>query len=243
MILSVANQKGGVGKTAVTHNLGAVLSNRYKVLMIDLDQGSLSNACGITGKGIAEVIGGKDPGTRKIEEIIQEVKPNLYLAPSGVEIVNSISGLSERLGRENVLKKALAGLDYDIVLIDNPPSLSLITINSLNASQAVIIPVQPQQSDLIGLAGFLKTIDQVKKELNPDLDHKILITFFDGRLNHHQAAIKAMKGLPLFKTKIMRSIRIAEAAGQSLPVVDYSPGHKSSLQFIGLGGEVIKWMK
>jgi len=243
MIISVANLKGGVGKTACTHNLGAVLSRKYKVLLIDLDQGSLSGACGIDSGGIAEVIGGKDPGIRKMEEIIQEVQPGLFIAPSGARLAHSISGLSERLGRENILLKALAGLDYDYILIDNPPSLSLLSINSLTASQAVIIPVQPQQSDLRGLKSFLDTIDQVRKELNPDLDYKILITFFDKRLNHHKAAVKAMESLPLFKTRIMRSIRIAEATGAARPVVDYVPGHKSSKQFIGLSEEVIKWQK
>jgi chromosome partitioning protein len=250
-ILSLANQKGGVAKTATAQNLGAALArNGRRVLLVDADpQGSLTGACGLAGSdpNLADVIGEADPGKMPLRKIIREISHNLFLAPSDISLSRSELGLISRMGRENVLKRALATVQelYDICLVDNPPSLGLLTVNSLNAADAALVPVQPQQADLRGLALFLETIDQIRRELNPSLDYRIIVTFYDSRINHHAAAIEAMDrgDLPLLDTKISRSIRVAEAMGKGIPVFEHEPDNPTAKQYLELADEVEKWLK
>jgi chromosome partitioning protein len=244
-VLAIANQKGGVGKTATAQNVGAELARRgYRTLLIDADpQASLSAACGVTAAdpSITDVIG----GTRKLAEVTREIDTNLGLAPADISLSQAELSLFQRMGRENVLHRALTGAAYEVCLIDCAPSLGLLTVNALRASQAVLIPVQPQQADLRGLALFLDTIQQIRQEINPDLDYRIAVTFFDTRVNHHAAALEAMErgDLPLLKTKISRSIRVAEAMGRGLPVYKHAPENKTADQFQALTTEVIEWLR
>ena len=154
-------------------------------------------------------MGGATPGTTPINDILIELNPNLYLAPADLALAATELGLGSRMGRENVLKKALKplGLYFDVAIIDCPPSLSLLTVNALTASNAVLIPTQPQVVDLRGLRMFLNTLDNIRQELNPDLETLgILPTFYDRRLIHHREAIEAMEGasLPVLSVKIGR---------------------------------------
>lgn len=149
--------------------------------------------------------------------------------------------------REAVMQRALGavGDTYDLALIDCSPSLGILTINSLVAADRVIVPTQPQEADLRGLRLFLDTIDQVRQELNPGIDYRVLVTFFDTRLNHHAAAIETMReaGLPLFDTRIGRTVRIPEAINNRQSMIEYEPDNKRSKEFLQLADEVKSWLK
>lgn len=251
--IAIANQKGGTGKSATTHALGAVLAvdHQRRVLLVDIDpQSSLTEACAsvdTSGASLAEVLGGATPGTLTLKKIILELSDNLYLAPADLALAATELGLVSRMGRENVLKKALAsvGDTFDVALIDCPPSLSLLTVNALTAADAVLIPTQPQAVDLRGLRLFLDTLDNIRQELNPDLETLgILPTFFDRRLTHHKEAIAAMEraSLPVMRVRIGRSVRVAEAAASGETVVTYEPNNPQALAYRELAEEINQWL-
>lgn len=251
--IAIANQKGGTGKSATTHALGAVLAADYgrRVLMVDIDpQSSLTEAsAGIdaAGASLAEVLGGATPGALQLQDIIVELGDNLYLAPADLALAATELGLSSRMGRENVLKKALAPLRgyVDVVLIDCPPSLSLLTVNALTAADAVLIPTQPQAVDLRGLSLFLQTLDSIRGELNPGLETLgVLPTFYDRRLIHHQEALAAMEraGLPILPVSIGRSVRVAEAAANGETVVTYEPKNPQADAYRALSEVINQWL-
>jgi chromosome partitioning protein len=223
-IIAIANQKGGVGKTTTTLTLGAALLERGRsVLLVDLDpQSSLTIALGVDadGKSMHEVIGSTEPGTRTMRDIVHQIAPRFFLAPSDIALSRSEAGLIVRMGRESVLKDALTGVLVDYVLIDCLPSLGILTINALVAANEVIIPTIAEYLALRGIALFYQTLREVRG-INPELEVLgILPTFYDRRLLHAQEVIEAMhaRGLPVFDLCVGRSIRFAEAslAGESI---------------------------
>lgn len=250
-IITIANHKGGTGKTATTHALGAVLaSGGRQVLLVDVDpQASLTAACGVNAAGasLAEVLGISAPGNMPLARAIRDLGGGLHLAPADIALAATELGLVTRMGRESVLKKAVATVtaDFDVALIDTPPSLGLLTLNALTAAEAVLIPTQPQVVDLRGLRLFLDTLKNIQAELNPELEILgILVTFYDRRLTHHQAAMEAMRdaGLPLLPVMIGRSIRVAEAAAHSETVVTYEPRNPQAEAYRELGEVVQRWL-
>ncbi len=250
-IIAIANQKGGVGKTITTLTLGAVLAEKgYKVLMIDLDpQSSLTQNLGINAaeQSIAEVIGSTDPGPLRLADVIRNISPGLDLAPSDIALANNELGLVVRLGRERVLKEALETVseNYDLCLLDCPPSLGILTINGLVAAAAVICPTLPAAPDLRGLALFLRSIEKVRKQINPDLEVLgVLITQLDPRPIAHKAAVDTMKdaGIPLLKTTIPRAVAVQEAAGKKIPLTTYAPKSKPAIAYKKVAVEVEKWL-
>lgn len=251
--IAIANQKGGVGKTATAHALGEALAAMgRKVLLVDIDpQASLTQSCGIFdtgGRSLAEVLGGAQPGRLAMGAAIVEVYENLSLAPADIALAGAELGLTSRLGRENVLRKALdiLGRRFDIALIDCPPSLGLLTVAALVAADAVLIPTQPQAADLRGLRLFMDTLEQIRAELNPGLEILgVLVTFYDRRYLHHRAAIEAMSvaGLPLLPIMILRSVRVAEAAGGRQSIVTYRPDHPQAAAYNELAEIVYRWQK
>ncbi len=227
-IISIANQKGGVGKTTTTLTLGAALVARGRsVLLVDLDpQSSLTIACGIDAQGynMHQVLGGTSDGQKTLRDIVCQIAPRLFLAPSDIELSHSEAGLMLRMGRENVLKKALAGVYADYILIDCLPSLGVLTINALVASQQIIIPTVCEYLALRGIALFYQTIRQVRA-INPHLEVLgILPTFFDHRLVHAREVLQAMKdqGLPVFEITVGRSVRFAESALAGESILSYA---------------------
>lgn len=249
--IAIGNQKGGVGKTAVTHALGVVLAEAgHRVLLVDVDpQASLTGSFGAGEQALtlADVLGGATSGRFDLKHIIVGPQDGLHLAPADISLSATELGLVSRMGRENVLKRALAAVAdfYDVVLIDCPPSLGLLTVNALTAANGVLVPTQPQIVDLRGLKLFLDTIEQIKRELNPGLELiGIVPTFYDGRLLHHQEAIEAMSAadLLLLSTRIGRSVRVAEAAAAGQSVVTYAADNPQATAFHELGKEISRWL-
>lgn len=250
--LAIANHKGGTGKTATSHALSDVLAaNGWRVLMIDIDpQASLTSACGKRNVAptIANVIGGTTPGALGLSDVTTPIDERLNLAPASIELATCELGLSARQGRERVLKKALASVApaYHLCIIDCPPALGLLTVNALVAADAVLIPTQAQAADMQGVALFINTLNQIMAGLNPTLSILgVLVTFFDGRLNHHTDAVKAMRraGLPLLSVMIGRSIRVAEAVSHHQAVTSYEPRNPQSENYRSLAAKVDKWLR
>jgi len=251
LTISIANMKGGVGKTATAHALGVLLSEHRRVLLVDADpQSSLTAACGIKdaeGHSLAEVIGLTQPGTVTLSDICRELTPTLHIAPSDIALAQCELALTVRLGREQVLSRILATIEgkYDLVIIDCPPSLSLLTVNALVASNGVLIPTQPQITDLRALRLFFASVANVKTALNPELQIVgVLPTFYNAQYNHHQEALAAMRqaGFPVLPLQIGRSVRVAEAAGAGLSIVTYDPTNPQALAYREIARVIESWL-
>jgi chromosome partitioning protein len=247
-VIAVVNQKGGVGKTTTTINLAAWLADFGKrVLILDIDpQGNASSGLGIDyknlNKGLYEVL--VDPNT-KITEAIKAYKPNFHILPSTPDLAGASVELVEHENREYKLDENLKHvLDlYDFILIDNPPSLGLLTINGLVAAREVLIPVQCEYYALEGLSQLINTIGLIKDHLQPEL--KILgavMTMYDSRNKLAQAVFNELyQHFPdkIFRSVIPRNVRIAEAPSHGKPVKDYDPTSAGANAYRRLAQEVI----
>ena len=247
-IISVANQKGGVGKTTTAVNLAASLAMKgYRTLVIDIDsQANATSGLGHDPKTLTRTIYEVITGSLSAQEALLETKlPNLQLLPSHINLVGAEIELVNVTDRERVLGHTLDPIrnNYDFLVIDCPPSLSLLTLNALAASDSVLITVQCEYYALEGLGQLLNTINIVKKHLNPNLDIEgVLLTMYDSRLrlsNQVVGEVERYFGDKVFKTIVSRNVRLSEAPSFGLPVVMYDAFSSGSKHYEALAQEVV----
>jgi chromosome partitioning protein len=248
-IIAIANQKGGVGKTTTAINLGACLAVAEKrTLVIDIDpQGNATSGLGVPRDEVQGSIYDVLVEDRPVEEVIvRHVHfPYLDVLPANRDLVGVEVELVNRRAREGVLRRALEPVRerYDFILIDAPPSLGLLTLNTLTAADAVLIPIQCEFYALEGLSQLLNTVRLVQKNLNPRLQiDGVLLTMFDGRLNlSKQVADEAKEyfGPKVYRTAVPRNVRIAEAPSFGKPIVLYDILSVGAKSYLALAKEVI----
>jgi chromosome partitioning protein len=247
-IISVANQKGGVGKTTTAINLSASLAVAEKrTLLVDIDpQANSTSGFGYNKDELEETIYHaiiRGNGLRKA--ILKTSLPFLDIATSNTDLIGAEIELIHELGREQKLKILLEEIEnsYDFVLIDCPPSLGLLTVNSLTASHSVIIPLQCEYFAMEGLGQLMRTVSLVRSRLNPSLlIEGILITMFDSRNNlAHQVVneVQSHFGNKVFKTIIPRNVRLGEAPSHGKPVILYDIHSKGAESYLSLAREVL----
>ena len=246
-IYSIINQKGGVGKTTTTINLGtAMAACGANVLIIDMDpQGNLSTGMGVEKakreKGVYNIL---IDNLSINDAVIKTEIPNLNLIPSNDDLLGIDIELSNESDRVMRLKKALEDLNsYDYILLDCPPSLSLLTLNALVASTGALVPLQAEFYALEGLSQLLKTIEDIKNSVNHNLMLEgVIITMFDGRnnlSNQVEQDVRSYLGTEVFTTKIPRNIRLSEAPSHGLPALIYDHKCSGSAAYINLAREVL----
>lgn len=248
-ILCVANQKGGVGKTTTTVNLAAYLSTaNRKVLVVDIDpQGNATSSLGIDPRSLTNSVYDVLVDQMPAQDAITATQHlGLDILPASPDLVGAEVELTRMLARERILARMLQPLldSYDYVLIDDPPSLGLLTVNGLTAANSgVLIPVQCEYLALEGLTQLLTTINQVRDVLNPQLYiWGVLLTMYDGRTNLGQQVVQEVQEhFPneVFKSIIPRNIRLSEAPSYGQSILSYAPGSTGALAYQALAQEVL----
>lgn len=247
-IISIVNQKGGVGKTTSAVNLASALGRRgKKILLIDADpQGNTTSAYGINKQGLSSSSYELLIGAKKAKEtIIKTQFEGVDIIPCNMDLAGAEIELISIENRESQLKNSLCLIkgDYDFIFIDCPPSLGLITINSLCASDTVLVPIQCEYFALEGLSQLMATVRKIKRLYNPELELEgVLLTMYDGRLNLTQQVVAEVKKFfdkKLFATAIPRAVRLSEAPSYGMPIQYYDPKGKGAKSYDALADEFI----
>ncbi len=247
-VIAVFNQKGGVGKTTTNVNLSACIANNgKKVCVIDIDpQGNTTSGFGVDKNILEHTVYDIILGDAKIKDVIVDTKfANLHLVPSSVELAGAEIELTNMENREIKLKQAIEEIkgDYDYVFIDCPPSLGLLTINSLAAVDSVLIPIQCEFYALEGVSQLMNTIQLVKKNLNPNLEIQgVVLSMFDGRTNLSIQVVDEVKNYfkgKVYTTIIPRNVRLAEAPSHGQPIIYYDKRSKGAEAYTELAEEFL----
>lgn len=248
-IISVANQKGGVGKTTTSVNLSTILAKKgKKVLLIDADpQGNASSGVGIDRNDVELSVYDILINEIEVNDIVKKTNiKNLNLCPSNINLAGAEVELVSVMSREHRLKEKLDKIknDYDFIIIDCPPSLGLITLNAFTASNSVLIPVQCEYYALEGLGQLLNTINLVKKHLNKDIEIEgALLTMYDIRTNLSNQVVKEVKKYfndKVYKNVIPRNVKLSEAPSYGMPISIYDPRSKGAKSYEKFVKEFLK---
>jgi len=248
-VLAMCNQKGGVGKTTSTINLGAALAGYgRKVLLVDLDpQGALSAGLGVASHELDRTVYNLmlEQDTQITDVLVPTKVPGMDLIPANIDLSAAEVQLITEVGREQILARALRPVlaHYDFVLIDCQPSLGLLTVNALAVANGVIIPLAAEFFSLRGVALLVDTIDKVKQRINPDLDVEgVLVTMFDGRTVHGREVVNMLVqrfGDDVYDTVIARTVKFPETTVAGEPITTYAPASQAAEAYRALAREVI----
>ncbi|MBO5031175.1 MAG: ParA family protein [Lachnospiraceae bacterium] len=248
-IIAIANQKGGVGKTTTSINLSACIAAKgKKVLVIDIDpQGNTTSGYGIEKNELENTIYELILGDCSIEDcILKEVLPNISVLPSNVNLAAAEIELIGVEKKEYILKNEVDWVKdrYDFIIIDCPPSLSLLTVNAMTTADSVLVPIQCEYYALEGLSQLIHTVNLVKERLNPELDMDgVVFTMYDSRTNLSAQVVDNVKShlsQKVYQTLIPRNIRLAEAPSYGKPINLYDPKSAGAESYMALAEEVIR---